>query len=167
MFVRMIRVGFMEPAIKIEALEKEVKDMKWYNFGPLSFLVCTLSGLLGWYIGGLEKPYLACAVVVLAAVAYWVWYMRWYNFGLLSLFVCTLSGLLGWYIGGTDNLTKMCFAVVLAAVAYWMMSASMDFKKFKRNFSCFSSNVPCIILSLLVFLIYGTALLVSHHRHLH
>ena len=29
--------------------------MKWYYMGFLSLLVCTLSGLLGWLVGGLEN----------------------------------------------------------------------------------------------------------------
>ena len=167
MFVRLIRVGSTEPAVKIDALEKEVKDMKWYYFGLLSLLVCTFHGLLGWYIGGLENPYVACAAVVMAAVVYWVRYMKWYYFGLLSLLVCTFSGLLGWYItGGLENLNRACVAVVMAAVAYWVMSASMDFKNFKRQFSYLTSNVHYTILHILCALIYAALLLVSHHRHL-
>jgi hypothetical protein len=93
--------------------------------------------------------------------------MKWYYFGLLSLLVCTFSGLLGWYIiGGLENLNRACVAVVMAAVAYWVMSASMDFKNFKRQFSYLTSNVHYTILHILCALIYATSLVVSHHRHL-
>lgn len=37
--------------------------MKWYYLGLLSLFGCTLTGLLGWYIGGLENKFFAAAAV--------------------------------------------------------------------------------------------------------
>ena len=67
----------MGAAIRIESLIKELKDMKWYYMGLLSLLVCTLTGSLGWYIGGLENKVggvesklLASAAVAIVCVAF-------------------------------------------------------------------------------------------------
>ena len=43
--------------------------MKWYYIGLLSLLVCTLTGLLGWYIGGLENKFWPSAAVAIVCVA--------------------------------------------------------------------------------------------------
>ena len=37
--------------------------MKWYNFAPLSLLVCTLSALLGWYVGGSDQMQLLTGLI--------------------------------------------------------------------------------------------------------
>ena len=60
----------MGAAIRIESSIKELKDMKWYYMGFLSLLVCTLTGSLGWYIGGLENKLLASAAVAIVCVAF-------------------------------------------------------------------------------------------------
>lgn len=45
--------------------------MKWYYMGLLSLLVCTLSGLLGWYIGSLENsPFWVGCVGILAIMCH-------------------------------------------------------------------------------------------------
>ena len=38
--------------------------MKWYSFGLLSLFVCTLSGLLGWYVGAHNSVWPAAAVAI-------------------------------------------------------------------------------------------------------
>ena len=47
----------------------KVRGMKWHNFGLLLLVACTLSGLLGWYIGGLENKFFGAAAVVIVCVA--------------------------------------------------------------------------------------------------
>ncbi len=57
--------------------------MKWYYFGLLSLVACTFSGLLGWYVGGMEgkslggieNKFLASAAVVIVCVASGVIYL--------------------------------------------------------------------------------------------
>ena len=44
--------------------------MKWYHFGLLSLLVCTFSGLFGWYLGGLENRAFVSSCVTIAAVTF-------------------------------------------------------------------------------------------------
>ena len=44
--------------------------MKWYYIGFLSLLVCTLTGSLGWYIGGLENKFLPSAAVAIIYAAF-------------------------------------------------------------------------------------------------
>ena len=78
-FVMQVRGGPIGAAIRIESSIKELKDMKWYYFGLLSLVVCILTGLLGWYIGGLESEVggvesklLASVVVAIVCVAFGV-----------------------------------------------------------------------------------------------
>ena len=158
-------------ATAIDYLAKEVTPMKWY-FVPLSVLGITFLGGLGWYIGGLEKPYLACAAVLIVVVAYWVWLMKWYALNPLSHLVRAIGGafggVLGWYIwGGTDNLSRACFAVMIASVAYWITSISMDFRYVKRICLPVISNVLNAVVIIACGLIFVSSLLVSHHYHLH
>lgn len=62
----------MGAAIKIESSIKELKDMKWYYMGLLSLLVCTLTGSLGWYIGGHENKFWLSAAVAIICIAFGV-----------------------------------------------------------------------------------------------
>ena len=81
-------------ATAIDYWAKEVNSMKWY-FVPLSVLGITFLGGLGWYIGGLEEPYLACTAVLLGGIGYWIWQHKWYDFGPLSSWCVRLVGCLG------------------------------------------------------------------------
>ena len=157
-------------ATAIDYLAKEVNPMKWY-FVPLSVLGIMFLGGLGWYIGGLEKPYLACTIVLLAGIGNWIWRYKWYDFGPLSLFVCAFGGLFGWYFfagESSDYIKQGSFAVMIAATGYWVMCAFKDFKGLKRATSLALSNVPlAIVATILAPLIFMVALFMSHHYHLH
>ena len=155
-------------ATAIDYLAKEVNSMKWY-FVPLSVLGITFLGGLGWYIGGLEEPYLACAAVVLVGIGKLIWQYKWYYFGPLSLLVSTLGGLFGWYFltgESSDYFKHGCFAVMTAAVAYSFMCIFKNFKGLKRISSSEFSSVPLAIVGVLNLLTFAVSLAVSHHYHL-
>ena len=142
--------------------------MKWY-FVPLSVLGITFLGCLGWYIGGLEEPYLACTAVFLVGFGNWIWCYKWYYFGPLSLLACTFGGLFGWYVlagGSSDYVKNVCFAVMIATLAYWAMCVFKNFKTLKRVISREFSTVPLAIVFVLSILTFGVFLAVSHHYHL-
>lgn len=143
--------------------------MKWY-FVPLSVLGITFLGGLGWYIGGLEKPYLARTAVVLVAVGQLIWRYKWYDFGPLFLLVSAFGGLFGWYFlagGSSDYIKQGCFAVMTATMAYCFMCVFKNFKELKKETLLVFSNVPAAILAVLIPLIFLVSLVVSHHYHLH
>ncbi len=154
-------------ATVIDSLAKEVTPMKWY-FVPLSVLGFTFLAGLGWYIGGLEEPHLACTVVFLVGIGNGIRVQKWYFFDPLSLLVFTSGGLFGWYFWAgesSDYLKQGCFAVMMAVLAYWVMCVFKDFKGLKRTMSSIFSNAPVAIVTVLIGLIFAVSLAVSHHYH--